>query len=153
RLAGGVVQIGPLDVPLAEGRLTSAPRILLNDRVSQIAVARGPLLENVRLSREMCSLWLKYIAPQVADAAQAEGKMSLSLEGASVPLAAPLSGDVVGTLSIQSAQVGPGQLGQEFVGLARELFSLITGGGGAAANANQNVTLLTLPQQDVPFEV
>jgi hypothetical protein len=153
KLAGGVVQVGPLDVPLAEGRLTSAPRILLNDRVPQIAVARGPLLENVRISPEMCSLWLKYIAPQVADAAHAEGKLSLSLEGASVPLAAPLAGDVVGTLSIQSAQVGPGQTGLAFVGLARELYALIIGGGAAGANTNQDSALLTLPQQDVPFEV
>ena len=81
KLAGGVVQVGPLDVRLAEGRLTTSPRILLNDRVPQIVVDRGPLLDSVRISPEMCNLWLKYIAPQVADAAHAEGKLSMSLEG------------------------------------------------------------------------
>jgi hypothetical protein len=158
KLTGGVVQIGPLDIRLAEGRLVTAPRIVLNESkvrsqgVPRIVVDRGPLLDSVRISPEMCSLWLKYIAPQVADAAQAEGKLSLSLEGASMPLAAPMTGDIVGTLAIHSAQVGPGQTGQEFVGLARELYGLISG-GVAANNANQNFAFITLPQQDVPFEM
>ena len=39
---------------------------------------------------------------------RAEGKFSLSLEGANVPLAAPLASSAAGTLSIQSAQIGPG---------------------------------------------
>ena len=100
KLAGGVVQIGPLDVPLAEGHLKTAPRVLLNDRGPQIVVDRGPLLENVRISPEMCSLWLKYIAPQVADAAHAEGKLSLSLEGASVPLSIKFLGKETSPTSV-----------------------------------------------------
>src|SRR4029079_4553248 len=31
KLASGVVQVGPLDIPLSEGRLTAAPRLMLNN--------------------------------------------------------------------------------------------------------------------------
>src|SRR5262249_59140922 len=123
RLAGGIVQVGPLDVPLAEGRLTTAPRILLNNRVPAVVFDRGPLLTDVRISPEMCSLWLKFVAPLVAEATRAQGKFSLSLQGADVPLSAPLASDLAGTLAIQSAQIGPGPLAQQYLGLARQLRS------------------------------
>src|SRR5439155_12551167 len=60
KLASGVVQIGPLDIPLSEGRLTTAPRLVLNQPQPALVVDRGPVLTNVRISPEMCSLWLKY---------------------------------------------------------------------------------------------
>jgi hypothetical protein len=159
KLAAGVVQIGPLDIPLAEGRLTTAPRIILNQPQPAAVVDRGPVLTNVRISPEMCGLWLKYVAPLVAEATRAEGKFSLSLEGANVPLAAPITANTAGTLSIQSAQIGPGPMGQQVQGLARELLSLL-GSANSPANAGSqaspgsgNLAILSFPQQDVPFTV
>src|SRR5262245_19080242 len=93
KLNSGVVLIGPLDIPISEGRLTTNPRMMLNNREPTVVVDRGPLLTNVRISPEMCSLWLKFVAPLLADATRAEGKFSLSLQGANVPLSAPEGSD------------------------------------------------------------
>jgi hypothetical protein len=153
KLAGGIIQVGPLDIPLAEGRLTAAPRILLNNRTPSVVFDRGPLLQNVRISPEMCSLWLKFVAPLVAEATRAEGKFSLSLQGADVPLSSPLTSDVAGTLAIHNAQIGPGPLAQQYLGLARQLRSFFDSAAGAAAADNQDRGWLVLPQQDVLFEV
>jgi hypothetical protein len=151
-LAGGAVQVGPLDIPLAEGRLKTQARVLLDNPTPQVVVERGPLLENVRISPEMCRLWLKFVAPLVADATSAEGKFSLSLEGASVPLAAPKAGNLAGTLAIESAQLGPGPLAEQYLGVLRQLRSFFDGAGAAAADG-QSRGWVILPKQDVAFEV
>jgi translocation and assembly module TamB len=156
KLAGGVAQIGPLDIPLSEGRLTAAPRVMLTNAQQAVVFDRGPVLENVRISPEMCTLWLKFVAPMVADATRAEGKFSLSLEGANVPIAAPLSSSVAGTLAIQSAQIGPGPMPQQFLGVIKQVKSFIDGAGGASGTAtteSQSQGWLLLPAQDVFFEV
>ena len=147
------MHIGPLDIPLSEGRLTTAPRIMLANRERAVVVERGPLLTNVRISPEMCSLWLKFVAPMLADATRAEGKFSLSLnDAANVPLSAPLASNVNGTLAIQSAQIGPGPLPQQFLGVVKQVRSFFDAAGGAAGD-DQNRGWLVLPQQDVQFEV
>lgn len=153
RLASGILNIGPLDIPLSEGRLTTAPRVLINDPARPVAIDRGPVLENVRISPEMCSLWLKYVAPLVADATRAEGKFSLSLENANVPLTMPLASSVEGALNIQTAQIGPGPLAQQYLGVIRQLRGLLRSDGGSPAATEQNGGWVILPEQNVVFSV
>lgn len=155
KIAGGVVQVGPLDIPLSEGRLTAAPRLMLSNPERAVVFDRGPVLQNVRISPEMCSMWLKFVAPMVADATRAEGKFSLSLEGANVPITAPMTSSVAGTLAIQSAQIGPGPMAQQFLGVIKQVKSFFSSAGGDAAAASDSQTQgwLLLPQQDVFFEV
>src|SRR5438477_217551 len=40
-LASGVVLVGPLDIPLAEGKVTTAPRLLLNSLAPSLVIDRG----------------------------------------------------------------------------------------------------------------
>jgi len=153
RLADGILRLGPLDIPLSEGRLTTAPRLLLSEASPSVVIDRGPLIQNVRISPEMCSLWLKYVAPLVAEATRAEGTFSLALEGAAIPVAAPLAGDIAGTLAIHSAQVGPGPLAQQYVEMARQLRTLFDPSAGAATAVDPSRGWLVLPEQNVAFEV
>jgi hypothetical protein len=113
---------------------------------------RGPVLQNVRISPEMCSLWMKYVAPMLADSTRAEGKFSLSLEGANVPISAPLTSNAAGTLAIESAQIGPGPMLQQLSGVLKQIRSFFDG-GAATAGDGQAQGWLTLPKQDVLFEV
>jgi hypothetical protein len=152
KLANAVVQVGPLDIPLSEGRLTAAPRVMLNSADRAVLFDRGPVLQNVRISPEMCSLWMKYVAPMLADATRAEGTFSLSLEGANVPISAPLTSNAAGTLAIESAQIGPGPMLQQLSGVLKQVRSFIDGGAGSAGDG-QVQGWLTLPKQDVLFEV
>ena len=57
-------------------RLRLTPRIDLNSNPMLLTVERGRVLEQVRISPEMCQTWLKYVAPLLAEATEAEGKFS-----------------------------------------------------------------------------
>ncbi|MDX1944223.1 MAG: hypothetical protein SFU86_02370 [Pirellulaceae bacterium] len=161
RLEQGIVNIGPLDIPVSEGRLTTAPRILLTAAQPAVIVERGPMIQNVRISPEMCNLWLKYVAPLVAEATEAEGKFSLGLEGANVPLAAPKRADVAGALAIHGAQVGPGPLAKQYLGIIKQLRTFLkpteaanpASGTNPAASADAYGRWLVLPEQTVQFAV
>jgi hypothetical protein len=154
RLSGGVVNVGPLDIPVSEGRLKAAPRVLLTSASPSVVFDRGPLVENVRISPEMCSLWLKFVAPLLAEATRAEGKFSVSLEGADIPVSAPMRSSIAGNLAIHTAQIGPGPLAQQYVTMYQQLRSMLQPAGTAAASeAEANRGLLVMPKQDVQFEV
>jgi translocation and assembly module TamB len=101
----------------------------------------------------MCSLWLKFVAPLVAEATRAEGNFSLSLQGAAVPIATPLASDLAGTLAVHSAQIGPGPLAQQYLALARQLRTLFDANAAATSDFDPHRGWLILPQQEVTFEV
>lgn len=151
-LAAGVLRVDPLDVPVSGGRLTTAPRFELNAQPAALVLDRGPVLQNVQISPQMCDRWIKYIAPMVADATRAQGVFSLSLDEVRMPLASPNTSRAAGNLQIQAAQVGPGPLAQRYIGLALQIRSIIKGQPISGGNA-LNQPWLTLPQQDVAFEV
>ncbi len=150
RLSRGIVEIGPLDIPVNEGRLTTAPRILLNEPVPQATVGAGPLIQNVRITPEMCNQWIKYVAPLLADATSAEGNFSLSLAGAQVPLFDPLASSVEGTLAIHGAQVGPGPLAKQYLEMGRQLKAIVD---PASASGDNYGRWLLLPEHNVAFAV
>jgi hypothetical protein len=95
---------------------------------------------------------MKYVAPMLADATRAEGKFSLSLEGANVPMTAPLASSAAGTLAIENAQIGPGPMPQQFLGIIKQIRGFFDGGAGSAGDG-QTQGWLVLPKQDVLFEV
>ncbi|MEX2173979.1 MAG: hypothetical protein WD872_06420 [Pirellulaceae bacterium] len=150
QLKQGTVFIGPLDIPVSDGRLTTAPRILLNAPVPSVVFERGPLIQNVQITAEMCNQWLKYVAPLVADSTEAQGKFSLALEGASVPIFTPMASIVHGTLAIHGAQVGPGPLAKKYLAKARQLKAIID---PTAAQGDNYGRWLALPEHNVAFAV
>jgi hypothetical protein len=89
----------------------------------------------------------------LAVATRAEGKFSLSLDGANVPLGAPVASDVDGTLAIQSAQVGPGAGAEPVLNAIKQVRSFLDGGASAAAGDDPNRGWMVLPKQDVVFRV
>ena len=128
--------------------------MLLNNREPAVVVDRGPLLENVRISPEMCSLWLKFVAPLVADATRAEGKFSLSLEGAERadrrrrwPATSPARWRSKRPRSARARSPS------NILGMAQADSLVLRAGAGAAAGDDTNRGWLVMPQQDVQFEV
>jgi hypothetical protein len=151
-LKDGVILLGPLDLPVSDGRLTLAPKLPLNVVPLAVSVDAGPVLQNVRITPEMCRSWLKYVAPLVADATEAQGKFSIELvRPARVPLADPKLGEVAGLMKAHTAQVGPGPLSRKFLTLADQIKAvaerkpLPTGESGSAV-------WLQLPEQAISFE-
>ena len=50
-----------------------------------LTLPRGRVIEKVRVTPQMTSGWLKYIAPTIAEATRTEGTLSLELEGRRAP--------------------------------------------------------------------
>lgn len=152
-LRNGVVTFGPLDLPVSEGRLTAAPKVLVNASPMVLVVDAGPILQNVRISPEMCHSWLKYVAPLVADAAQAEGRFSVELtRPAQIALENPWQSAVQGVMHVHAAQVGPGSLSRQFLTLADQVQAAVERKPLGAVSAGADVWL-QMPQQTIGFEM
>jgi len=147
-LSNCLLQLRPLDIPVSEGRVKATPHLELSAMPVRLMLDKGPLIENVRISPEMCQTWLKYVAPLLADATRAEGTFSVTLDRASVPLPDSTTSTAKGVLTIHAARVGPGPLAQEFLGKAQQIRTMID------SNASgQTATWLTIPEQQVQFDV
>jgi hypothetical protein len=151
-LEQGVIHFAPLEVPVSEGRFLGRPWIDLRNQAVSLCMEKGPLVENVRISPEMCSNWMKYVAPLLANATRAEGRFSVTLDGAKVPLADQTRSDAKGQLVIHSAKVGPGPLAQQILSIAQDVKSVIDG-RPPGSTASQDSTWLIVPVQTVQFDV
>jgi hypothetical protein len=151
-LKEGVVALGPLDLPVSDGRMSLAAKLPLNTAPLAVLIDSGPVLQNVRISPEMCRSWLKYVAPLVADATQAEGRFSVELQQPSrIPLHDPKLCEVRGLLKVHAAQVGPGPLSRQFLTLADGIKAAIER-KPAPAGESGSAAWLQIPEQAIPFE-
>lgn len=151
-LEQGVLRFAPLQVPVSEGRFQAVSRIELNAAPMRLLVDQGQLVDNVRISPELCHTWLKYVAPLLADATRAEGRFSVMLDGAKVPLTDTAKSDMHGQLTIHSAQVGPGPLAQEFLTLSQQVKTILDN-RPASASQNALANWLMIPEQTVRVDV
>ena len=152
RLDKGVISMQPLDVPISAGKLTAAPRIYLNETGLPVVLDKGPLLESVRLSPELCRGWLRYVQPTIADATRAEGKFSIAIDQAQVPLLAPKSATVQSKLVIHQGQVGPGPLAGRYLSVLEKV-RLAIDRTGTTRPIDPNKGWIIFPEQTVPVVV
>ena len=112
-LADGVLQAEPLDLAASQGRLLLAPRVRLAPGPAELTLPPGPLARQMQITPKMAASMLKFIAPVLAGASEAEGSFSIELEGCRIPLDDPATGELAGQFIIHSIQVGPGPLVRE----------------------------------------
>jgi hypothetical protein len=127
QLAAGLVRTRPIDFEISEGRLTVSPVARLTPAPAELTLPSGPLLTNVRLSPEICAEGLRFVTPILANATVAEGRFSISLDGGRVPLSDPGAADISGRMAMKG-QVKPGPIAQEFVGIIKELTTIVQRG-------------------------
>lgn len=127
RLAGGVLQIDPLDLPVNEGRLHLVSRLKLAPGPMELQIDPGPLVQQVRIDPDMCAYALQYIAPVLAGVATAQGKFSIDLDGCRIPIDDPAQGEIAGRFTVHSVEIGAGPLVRELtILLARESSAKLT---------------------------
>ncbi len=152
-LGDGGVRVEPLNLAVAEGRLTAAPSIRFDPAPSELLLPAGPVLANVRISPEVSEAMLKYVAPVLAGTTQSEGHFSLQLEGARVPLAEAKKADAAGQLTVHSVRVVPGPMAREIVGIAQQIEALTRRRDPSALATQAPATLLSISDQQVNFRV
>ena len=161
-LNGGVARLQTEPVSWANGTLDLDPAVDLRQTVPRLVIPAGRPVQSVQLTPEMCRGWVKYVAPLVADATSASGQFSVETGGITFPLSRPGEATGSSTLLIESAQVGPGPLGQQLARLAAQLKNLAKGSplngsplNALAGNAGGGLPAawLVLPPQQVAVEI
>jgi hypothetical protein len=141
KLVDGQLSIAPLDLKVNQGRITAAPSVRLTGKHAVLALGKGPLARDIVLNKEVCAGALKFIAPVLADAVEAQGRFSIDLDGASVPLHSPRNSSLSGRLTVHSIQLKSGPLTSQFLRLASQLETLFRGGGLAGRVSDSKVTM------------
>jgi hypothetical protein len=129
QLAAGWLRVQPVECALHEGRLRLEPSLRLEPGPTELYLAKGTVIDRARITPAMCASALGYAVPVLAGVTEAEGQVSLALDGGRVPLAAPSRADLAGRFTLHAARVGPSPLLRELsvllkgpadVSLARE---------------------------------
>ncbi len=152
KLAQGIVNFVPIEIPVSSGKLIASPSILLNNQPSMVVLDRGPLLDRVEITPELCRGWLMFVAPLLANATSAQGQFSVQLDGAAIPLFEPDMCEVEGNTQIHAATVGPGPLATQMIAMAQQVKGIADGKALDFANA-QEKTWLKMSDENVKFRV
>ncbi len=117
RLAGGMLVTEPILATLNQGKLRLEPKVRLD--TYELTLSPGVMIEQARITPEMCASGLGYALPTLANIAEAEGKLSLEIESARIPLLDPYKSTIHGFLTMHNAQVGPGSIVKELTSLLK----------------------------------
>ncbi len=153
RLAQGTLSFSPLKTTLAEGTISLAPRIELNASPMMLVVDQGTVAEGIQITPEMFQGWFKYIAPILAGAATADGRMSIYLQGAQVPLSQPLSASLAGSLMIDGARVKPGPMAEQLLAIVTEVATLLQRQAPNLGFLSEGRDWLEISPQQVDFQM
>ena len=160
------IEVGKADVPVTinAGQLATAAEIPVSGGVLRwdvtsdltqelLVIYQQPMtvLENVEITEEMCSGWLKYVAPLVAEATSVDGRLSLTLSRAELTPTDPRRQTVVGQLVMHKAEVGPGPLSNQVIGLVKQIDAI------RKKDFTQSVSTqkvwMQLPEQQIDFQM
>jgi len=118
-----------------------------------IVVDQGKVADNLQITPEMCSTWLKYIAPALAGAATADGQVSMTLQGARVPVSDPMRASVAGAAEIHGAKVQPGPMAAQLLGTIREVASIVNKAAPSLNFLEEGNNWLELQPQTIDFQM
>lgn len=113
----GTVKLDPVEASFGGGKVRVEPSLALNSKDYDLTFAKGRVVEKARLSPAACANALGYALPAIANAAQADGLLSLDLDDARVPLVDPDRATIRGKLVLHHATLSPGPLAAEIVTL------------------------------------
>lgn len=147
----GRVALNPVRMDVNGGRVVALPAFDLPAR--SLVVEAGPVVEEIRFTPQMCQSWLKYVSPLLADATSIDGQFSLVADEGQFPLSDMATGQFRGRLVVHSAQVGPGPLAQQVLGIGRQMATLLKGELPLPRNARagNGGRWLVLSPQEVAF--
>ena len=153
-LRDGQLQVAPINVTVGEGRLTAHPRAVFSPGPEFVVLPQGPLVTNVEISQQVSEAMLKYVAPIIAGATRAQGKFSIELQSAQVPLADPKLARVLGRLNVHQLDISPGPIVQDFAAIVHQLESLSKRGQFLqAATTSRETKSLSMTDRKIDFQV
>lgn len=159
--------VGNADVPVrvASGVLTSATEIPVSGGAlrwdfatdltkEDMVITQKPMrvLENVEITEQMCSTWLQYVAPLVAQATSVDGRLSLDLAQAEIRPLDYINQSVSGRITIHNATVGPGPLSNRVIALSDQIEAIRKQDFTQVVSNRQRVWM-DMPEQNIAFRM
>jgi hypothetical protein len=114
-----------------------------------MTLSAGRVIDQVSITPQMCHGWLKYVAPLLADVTEAQGKFSMDLDSANIPLTLPDRARVDGKLAIHAANVGPGPTTRQLLTIIQQIKSIARPGSGRLMDDKW----IQIPQQTVTYQM
>jgi|GEM_PF-4135722 len=151
QLQQGQLRTSPLQLAIGEGQVNVAPTVHLNTDPMWMVLAPATDVDHVKITPEMTKTWMKYVAPLLADATNAEGAFSVNLSRAEIPLVDPMQSTIDGQFIVHGGALGPGPLATQFIELATQIKRLT--GQGQSSVAKTTGTWVELGEQNVTFQV
>ena len=120
-------------------------------RPDGVQPAKGPLVQRVQISPEMCGSLLQYAAPVLAGATTAQGTFSIDLDDCRIPIGDLNKANVTGRFTIHSMAVGPGRMTHELATfLNRETPAQLRQRVGHSFPSGQRPGVSREPRTDLP---
>jgi hypothetical protein len=108
RLAGGLLNVTPVSASFGGGKVTLTPTVRLDPAPVELQFGKGKVVERAKLTPPVCASVIGYALPVIANAAQAEGELSVVLDDNRVPLDDVYKATAKGQIVVHRATVGPG---------------------------------------------
>ena len=153
QVAKGLAMVQTGEIPFSNGMMRLSPQLDLRTENTILYLTPGKTLEQVEMTPEICREWLQYVAPVIAGATTAQGRVSLSIDRAQVPLDQMEAATAQGTVILHEAGVGPGPVGQQLVQMVQRIKSLAEGKPFSPPPAAASAQWLVFPPQNVGFAV
>ncbi len=138
------------ELPFVGGVLQAAPVVDLRGEEPVLLLEKGVLLSNANLSSDICRDFLKYVTPLVADATEAQGKLTVQHEGLRMPLYQPTQVQAQGTLQLHEGTIGAGPLAKQLFSVVSQVKQLLK--PGSTLGAPKSVWM-DLGNQEIPFSI
>lgn len=117
---GGAFTVDPIDTTLNNGRVILKPGLTV-DEVQGIAVqfAQGSAIEGAEINDEVSKEVLCYVAPVLDEATHVNGKVSMKIEQADIPITGPdtRKTNMTGELTFQDVVFAPGPFATQMLTL------------------------------------
>lgn len=139
------------DIPVSQGRLRWNLDGDIGSNPIQITQQPQTVIDNVAITPQMCQGWLRFVAPILADVTSVQGNLSLKIDEAVLVPTSLMNQTVKGQLIVHGANVGPGPLADQLIGVVQQIRNFKRGLG--AAEPSQSANWLHMPQQDIGFNV
>lgn len=116
-----------------------------------LSLEPGTTIDQLRVTPEAASTWLRYLAPLAANATRLEGRMSVNLDQARIVIDQPTASKVRGTLNIQDLTMASGPMADQLIQGVEQIKAIASMGAGGTPGPTQAKKLITMPPQTVEF--
>lgn len=151
RLDRGVCQFAPIETTIAGGKLHLTPQIRFDRTPAIVIIPAEKILDQVKLTPQLCNTWMKYVTPMLVDATQIDGKFSVDITGCALPVTAPMTGEMAGALEVHQVQVRPGGVALQVIGMFDQIKALIQ--RTPLGVGPRDRIWMEMPEQAIPFKL